>query len=149
MRKEKKTDKLIDFVGVKRSEAERSEAEQSESPTKSALARQGDSFPNPEVRVHNGRRRFPSSYKAKILKEADACATQGELGSLLRQEGLYSSQLSNWRKEYEIGGMSALEDRKRGRKPVKNPLDDEVSRLNGELTRVKRKLQQAELIIEF
>jgi hypothetical protein len=57
---------------------------------------------------------------------------------------LYSSQLSNWRKEYEIGGMSALEEGKRGRKPVKNPLDEDLFRLYEELTRIKTKLQHAE-----
>jgi hypothetical protein len=77
-------------------------------------------------------------------REAAACATQSELVAHFRRSGLYSSQLSNWRKEYEIGGMSALEEGKRGRKPVKNPLDEDLFRLYEELTRIKTKLQHAE-----
>jgi len=97
----------------------------------------------------SGRRRFSASYKARIVREADACTEPGEVGALLRREGLYSSSLANWRKEYRKAGEAALADDKRGRKITKNPLAGEVERLARELEGTQKKLAQAELIIEF
>ena len=105
--------------------------------------------PKSEVSSVTGRRRFSTAYKSRIVREADACSQSGETGALLRREGLYSSQLTAWRKQYRKGGESALTDDKRGRKVTKNPLSDENQRLGRELERTQRKLRQAEIIIEF
>lgn len=139
----------IDLVRPERSEAERSEAERSGGLTKSAPSQDWVSVADPEVLALSGRRRFKASYKARIVREADACKEPGEIGSLLRREGLYSSHLNNWRKEYRKGAESALADDSRGRKQTKNPLEPEVERLTRELERTKQKLHQAEMVIEF
>lgn len=97
----------------------------------------------------SSRRRFSASYKARIVREAGACREHGELGTLLRREGLYSSHLANWRREYRKGAESALADDKRGRKSTRNPLANENEKLRRELERTEKKLKQAELIIEF
>jgi transposase-like protein len=96
-----------------------------------------------------GRRRFTAAYKARIVREADACTQPGEIGSLLRREGLYSSHLNTWRHHYRTGAESALTDDKRGRKQTTNPLTLEVERLGRELGRTQQKLRQAEMVIEF
>ena len=105
--------------------------------------------PDPEVSCVSGRRRFSAAYKARIVREADACTEPGEVGALLRREGLYSSNLTHWRKEYREAGEAALADDKRGRKVTKNPLAGEVEKLRRDLERTEKKLAQAELIIEF
>ena len=128
---------------------ERSEAERSEGTTKPAHHRVRVVAPDPEVSEKSGRRRFSASYKARIVREADACKEPGEVGALLRREGLYFSHLANWRRDYRKGAESALCDDKRGRKPAKNPLTPEVEKLRRELERTEKKLKQAELIIEF
>jgi len=107
------------------------------------------STPDHEVSSASGRRRFSAAYKVRIVRKADGCKEPGEVGALLRREGLYSSQLAAWRKQYRDGAAAALSDDKRGRKPTKNPLEPEVERLRRELARTQRKLKQAELIIEF
>ena len=73
----------------------------------------------------------------------------GQIGALLRREGLYSSQLSKWREQYRSGALEALRDDKRGRKATKNPLEDEVNRLRKENARLSGRLEQAEAIIEI
>ena len=108
-----------------------------------------DSIPDPEVTSQIKRRRFSAAYKARIVREADACTKPGELGSLLRREGLYSSHLAKWRQQYRAGAETSLADDKRGRKVKKNPLSDENLRLVRELERTQKKLRQAEIIIEF
>ena len=107
------------------------------------------SIPDPEVSAASGRRRFSAAYKARIVREADACKEPGEVGALLRREGLYSSHLTHWRRDYRKGAESALADDKRGRKATKNPLVGENQRLGRELERAQKKLRQAEIIIEF
>jgi transposase-like protein len=139
----------IDLVRLERSEAERSEAERSGGLTKSAGKQVRMSVPDPEVSAANGRRRFSASYKARIVREADSCTESGEVGALLRREGLYSSQLVEWRRSYRKGAEKALADDKRGRKQMKNPLKPEIERLGRELERTQKKLRQAEIIIEF
>ena len=73
--------------------------------------------PGPELVESAKRRRFSAGYKLRLLREADACSRPGEVGALLRREGLYSSLLSEWRKQREAGSLEALE-RPRGRKPA-------------------------------
>lgn len=105
--------------------------------------------PSPEVLEKPIRRRFTAEYKAKIVAEADACTEMGQVGELLRREGLYSSHLSTWRRQRDEGGLAGLEPKRRGRKPkAKNPLVDENERLRRENRRIKEKLRQAELIID-
>jgi transposase-like protein len=135
-------------VGPERSEAERSEAERSAGTTEPAAVRMVR-VPDPEVPAKSGRRQFTASYKARIVREADACREPGELGALLRREGLYSSHLTKWRRDYRKGAEVALADDKRGRKPTRNPLTNENDKLRRELERTEKKLKQAELIIEF
>ena len=148
-RREVNSAEQIDLVSLERSEAERSEAARSGGLTKSAGSHVQVIVPDSEVSSVSGRRRFPASYKARVVREADACTESGEIGALLRREGLYSSHLTTWRKQYRKGAESALTDDKRGRKVTKNPLTDENLRLSRELERVQKKLRQAEIIIEF
>jgi len=73
----------------------------------------------------------------------------GEVGALLRREGLYWSNLSKWREQYRTGALDALRDDKRGHKAHKHPLEDEVARLRKENARLLVRLEHAEAIIEI
>ena len=99
-------------------------------------------YPNPEVKARVRRRRFGTEYKRRILTEADQCQ-YGELGALLRREGLYYSYLATWRRE-RAGGT--LTEKKRG--PKANPEAGAMKRLQQENAGLKRKLEQADAIIE-
>jgi transposase len=103
---------------------------------------------DPEVVAVAKRRRLTAGYKLRILKEADECSGSGEIGALLRREGLYSSHLSRWRKEREQGQLEALAGRKQRRKS-KSDLEKEMAGLRQENERVKARLEQAETIIEI
>ena len=104
---------------------------------------------NPEVPEKAKRRRFEAAYKLRILEEAERCAEPGQLGELLRREGLYSSHLTTWRKQREEGALEALGAKKRGRKAKRrDPLALEVERLQRENRRLMERLRQAETIIE-
>jgi len=105
--------------------------------------------PDPEVPEKKARRKFTAKYKLEILREADACTEPGQLGALLRDKGLYSSNLATWRKQRDEGLLDALSPKKRGRKEKeKNPLAPRVAELERETERLRRKLKQAETIIE-
>ena len=91
------------------------------------------------------RRRFTAAYRLGILKQADACKRPGELGALLRREGLYSSHLANWRRQREQGALRDMRGRRRG--PTPRPIDPRVKQLEAENRRLERKLQRAETII--
>ena len=105
--------------------------------------------PDPEVPEKPTRRRYAAEYKLKILRQADKCSKPGELGALLRREGLYFSHLKTWKKQREEGTLQGLIPKKRGRKAKpKHPLDDEVQRLLRENERLKLQLQQEETIID-
>ena len=105
--------------------------------------------PNPEVVPQAKRRRFNAKYKLRILEEADACSQPGEIGALLRREGLYSSYLTAWRRQREQGQLDALSPKKRGRKPsIDEALAKELDALKREKQRLESRLQQAETIIE-
>jgi transposase-like protein len=101
--------------------------------------------PDPEVPAKVQRRRFSVEYRLRILKQADACKKPGELGALLRREGLYSSHLTNWRRQREQSALVSLRARKRG--PRARPIDPRVKPLEAENRRLQRKLQRAEMII--
>ena len=109
----------------------------------------GPAKPEPEVLEKPKRRRYSAEYKLRILKEADACTKSGDLGALLRREGLYSSLLSNWRRLRDSGALSGLKPKRRGRKAKpKDPAADELKRLQIENDRLAERLRQAEAIIE-
>jgi transposase-like protein len=107
------------------------------------------SAPDPEVPELKPRRNFTAKYKLRILDEADRCSQPGELGAMLRREGLYSSNLTTWRRQKEKGLLQVMSPKKRGRKhKEKNPLASRVAQLEKENRRLEQKLKQAELIIE-
>jgi len=105
--------------------------------------------PDPEVPEKAARRRFTAEYKLNILRQADHAQTAGEVGALLRREGLYSSHLTTWRRQREAGMLSALRPKQRGRKASRHPLQPEVDRLSKENRRLQKRLQRAELIIDI
>jgi len=102
---------------------------------------------DPEVVAVAKRRRLTAGYKLRILKEANECSGSGEIGALLRREGLYSSHLSRWRKEREQGQLEGLAGRKQGRKS-KSDLEKEMAGMRQENERLRARLEQAETIIE-
>ena len=73
--------------------------------------------PSPEVLEKAKRRRFEAAYKLRMLAEAERCAAAGQLGELLRGEGLYSSHLTSWRKQRDAGALEGLAPKQRGRQP--------------------------------
>lgn len=99
--------------------------------------------PDPEVPARHVRRRFTAAYKLEILRNADVCTRPGELGALLRREGLYSSHLATWRRQREHG----LTPNTRGRK--KMAVDPRVKPLEQENRRLTRRLQKAEALLAF
>ena len=113
-----------------------------------AASRRKAAVHNPEVSARPKRRHFSAAYKARVVEEAEDCTESGEIGALLRREGLYSSQLSAWRKLYRAGALQALRDDKRGRKATKHPLEDKVRRLERENAHLEKKLEKAHLIID-
>jgi transposase-like protein len=104
---------------------------------------------DPEVLAKARRRRFTVEYKLRILREAERCKGAGEVGALLRREGLYSSHLVGWRRERDRGALQGLGSRKRGRKTrPESVLEKRVEELERENQRLRQKLEQAETIIE-
>ena len=128
-------------------EPERRGDERSEAP------RSGGSFPiepagrpvapDPEVSARHTRRRFTTAYKLEILRKADACTRHGELGALLRKEGLYSSHVVTWRQQRATG----LTPKKRGRKAV--AVDPQVKKLEQENRRLTTQLKKAHVLLDF
>jgi transposase len=103
---------------------------------------------NPEVSVERPkRRRFSAAYKLDILRQVDASSELGGIGEVLRREGLYSSHLTDWRKERDQGALAAMA-KKRGRKP-RDRKDDEIERLRRENEKLKERLERAETIISI
>ena len=101
---------------------------------------------DPEVKVKPERRQFTAEYKLRILKEADDCTGPGQIGALLRREGLYSSNLTQWRLQRAEGVLQALTPRKRG--PKVDPLAEENAALRQRVDRLEAELKRAETIIE-
>jgi transposase-like protein len=109
----------------------------------------GKLIPDPAVSEKPVRRRFTAEYKLRILHEADRSTASGQLGALLRREGLYSSLLSTWRQQRDQGTLAGLTPKRRGRKANPDaPLIAENQRLQRETQRLAAKLRQAETIIE-
>jgi transposase-like protein len=106
-------------------------------------------LPDPEICEKATRRRFTARYKLRILNLADSCTSPGSLGALLRREGIYHSNLKTWSRQRDRGVLSGLEPRKRGRKvTAHNPLQGEIERLHKENDRLRKRLRQAEIIID-
>jgi transposase-like protein len=99
-----------------------------------------------EVIVKAKHRQYSAEYKLRILRELDECQGKGEIGALLRREGLYSSLVSKWREQREKGSLSGLSGQRRG--PKVDPHAAELARLQRENKRLKEELERAELIIE-
>ena len=106
--------------------------------------------PDPEVADKATRRRFTAAYRRKIVREADKCTKPGELGALMRREGVYSSSLSAWRRQCDAGEFTGT-SAKRGREaqPKDPPRGKRIAQLERERRRLARKLDQAETVIEI
>jgi transposase-like protein len=100
-----------------------------------------------EIPERASRRRFTKEYKLRILEQADRCTKPGEIGALLRREGLYSSHLTSWRGQRHEGTLKALE-RKRGPKPKRTAEHAELDKLRRDNDRLRERLRKAEKIIE-
>src|SRR5450755_437769 len=103
--------------------------------------------PDPELVEQAKRRKFTVSYKLGILTKADACTAPGEIGELLRREGLYTSHLTYWRKQRRDGALKEL-GRPRGRKPA-DRRDQEIAVLQRRLERSESELSKARKVIEI
>jgi transposase-like protein len=99
-----------------------------------------------EVVAKANRRQHSAEYKLRILRELDECAGKGQVGAILRREGLYSSLISKWREQREQGSLNGLGGQRRG--PKVDPNAAELARLRRENKRLKEQLERAELIID-
>ncbi len=110
------------------------------------------SLPKPgevEVLAKAKRRRFAVEYKLRVLREADSCRLPGELGALLRREGLYSSHLSAWRAARKRGELAGLTPAKRGTKERKPDVRDRrILELERENLRIRARAERAEALVE-
>jgi len=106
-----------------------------------------EEMPKTEVVAKAKRKRFSAAEKLRILREVDACQGSGEIGALLRREGIYSSYLTTWRRQRERGELDGLAPQRRGPKP--DPQAVEIARLKRENERLQKRLEQAEFIIDF
>ena len=105
-----------------------------------------EEMPNTEVVAKAKRKQFTVAEKQRILREVDACQGSGEIGAMLRREGIYSSYLTTWRRQRDSGELQGMSSQKRGPKP--NPDAIELAKLRREHERLKERMRQAELIIE-
>ena len=133
------------FLGAQRSEGERSEPERSGAPKNDARS----TPPSNEVSERPERRRFTAAYKLAIVQEADLCTKPGQIGALLRREGLYSSHLGKWRKLRDQGALDGLSAKKRGPKAASPQLKKENEQLRRENAKLQKKLAKAEMVIDF
>ena len=105
--------------------------------------------PDPEVVAKPKRRKFTAQYRLRILEEAESCTQPGEVGRLLRREGLYSSHLTEWRRARREGSLQGLTPSKRGRKPAeRNPLSAKVHELEAKVARLEKELHTAHTILD-
>ena len=103
-----------------------------------------------EVPAKTRRRRFSAEYKQKILREVEGCEKPGEIGALLRREGLYSSHLAAWRAARANGERAGLEAKRRGTKPrVRDRQAARVAELERDVTRWQRRAERAEFLVEL
>jgi transposase-like protein len=104
--------------------------------------------PNPEVVARAKRRRYTAEYKQRILAQADAAKGSGEIGAVLRRNGLYSSHLVKWRREREAGILEGLAPQKRGPKVKVDARAVEFQKLQRENERLADQLRKAEIVID-
>lgn len=103
--------------------------------------------PDPAVSEKAKRRRFTAEYKLRILREAEQCKVPGGIVAMLRREGLYSSHLTDWRRERDRIAGEVLSARKRG--PKAQAEDPRIQQLERENAQLKRRLQRVELMLEI
>ena len=102
-----------------------------------------------EVSAVARRRRFTAEYKREVLRKAEACTQPGEIGALLRAEGLYSSHLTTWRQAQKRGELAGLAPKKRGRKAVPpDPRDKKIVALERQVARFAARAERAEALVE-
>ena len=140
--------------GPERSAGERSSAARSGGPPAAVgtppIPAAKLSVPDPEVVPKARRRYYTADYKLRVLREADACREAGEIGALLRREGLYSSSLTEWRRLRDKGFLAEAGGRKRGRKAkIVDPNAKRLAELERENQKLSEKLRKAEIIIDF
>jgi len=104
----------------------------------------GNTAVDPEVKPQKERRQYSADYRHRILQEADKCKV-GEVGALLRKEGLYSSHLTKWRRQREQGELAGLASQKRGKKV--NPQAREMAQMRKQIVRLNQQLERAKLIM--
>jgi transposase len=102
-----------------------------------------------EVSSKPRRRRFTAQYRHRIVTEAAACTQPGEVGALLRKEGLYSSHLASWRRAAKQRSLDALAPRKRGPKPKLDERDRQLAEQSREIAKLKARAERAELLVEI
>lgn len=105
-----------------------------------------EAMPETEVVEKAKRQQYTAEYKLRILREVDTCRASGEIGALLRREGLYSSYLTTWRRQRERGELDRLSPQKRG--PKTDPQVVELAKLQRENAGLRERLRKAELVIE-
>ena len=106
-----------------------------------------EQVPDPELVERATRRRFTAKYKLEILEEADGCTEPGEIGELLRREGLYTSHLTYWRKQRQVGALKEL-GQPRGRKPG-DRRDQEIAALTRRAERAEAELAKMKRVVEI
>ena len=117
--------------------------------TPTARASHAKPVPDPEVVATPKRRQFTAEYRLRILEEAERCTQPGEVGRLLRREGLYTSHLSAWRKARRQGSLRGLTPNKRGAKPAeRNPLGAKARALEAKVDRPEKELHTAHTILD-
>ena len=138
---------VVAGAGAERSQGERSEPQRSAAPVPAGAL--PTSRPDSEVVARPQRRSYTAEYKLRILREAEAAATtRGGIGALLRREGLYSSLLVSWRRERAQGIREALTPQKRGPKSKRNPLAEEMQKLQRQNALLCEQLRKAHIIID-
>jgi transposase-like protein len=104
---------------------------------------------SPELSVRPKRRTFTAAEKLRILAETDRAADTGGIAAILRREGLYSSALTDWRRQRDAGAFEALKPLKRGPKAaLGNPLEAELAKARQDIARLQRRLERAEAVID-
>jgi transposase-like protein len=130
-------------------EGSRSELSRDGGGSSSARDREEGNAPDPEVVARARRRRFSAPYKLRVVQEAERCTKPGEVGALLRREGLYSSHLADWRRARDQGQLEALAPRRRGPKPEPDrALKRRLAQLERENAQLRKRLETAETILE-
>jgi transposase len=117
-------------------------------PKQTPSADEGEAHaPDPEVLPRAERKQYTAQYKLRVLEEVERCTERGQIGALLRREGLYSSHLSKWRRQRAEGQLQALSPQKRGRRAQEVGVE-ELARLQRDNERLRARLEQAEMIID-